>query len=505
MRRVRSNRGELLDGIDRGGYARAIEALETTAERLTDVDDALLRAEIALYLDDFEAAGSFLERFPGVDLWLDAEGETGARARRARLLMVEMACFTGELTEAERLVRPLVEAAHRAADAQSELRGLYDSARIARHRAHWTLAIDRLDLALALALEIKNRFYEGRVSYTLGYCWYHLNRLDLAVPHLQRALDALAETENLRFRATVETFYGGVLCDEGKLDTALELLSAAERTGAELGVIGDMVMARVNGARTRLALGQYAEVERALGELLGWERTPGATPIELLTLRLLAITHCVRGQAGEALRSAQEALRLGEVAGNAADVLEARLLVARAESLGGAPGASARLGALVAEVDTDGTPYLQAEARIYYARAMLTTDPIAANTLCEVVRAMPVTASYFWLQRELGFVERDIGSLAVRITPEGHLLMDPQGGWPNLRAAREATERYWFERALTATNGNVSAAARLLGLTRNEAHTLYRMLVKGEPARPTRKKGSDAAAKRPRRRPQPRG
>jgi tetratricopeptide (TPR) repeat protein len=498
-------RGDLLKGIDRGRYAEALAHVDAEPELADSADEVLLRAEIALYRDRFAEAAELLERLRGADLWLDDAGEAGARARRARLLMVEAACFTGDLAEAERLVRPVVDAALRAGDAQSELRALYDMARIARHRADWALAIDRLDRALELARRTGNACYEGRVSYTLGYCWYNLNRFDLAVPYLQSALGLLAATENLRFRATVEIFYGCLLADRGDLDAALELLDHAETTVGGLGVMSDMVLARMNAARTRLALGQYEEVERSLTELLGWEREPGSTPIELMTLRLLAITQCVRGRVGEARRSADEALRLAEINGNAADRLEARLLVARARSLAGEAEALAQLESLVAEVDESGTPYLQAEARIYLARALLAANPTGARSVCDVVRAMPVVGEYYWLRRELELVEGDLRYMPVRLTPDGQLIMDSRLGWPDLKAAREATERYWLERALAETNGNVSAASRLLGLTRNEGHYLYHLVLRGEPARPSRSKNPDALAKGARRRPRTKG
>ena len=78
-------------------------------------------------------------------------------------------------------------------------------------------------------------------------------------------------------------------------------------------------------------------------------------------------------------------------------------------------------------------------------------------------------------------------------------------GTPDLKAARETTERYWFERALAKTGGNVMAASRLLGLTRNEGHYLYHLAVKGVPARPSRAKNPDAPANAARRRPRTRG
>jgi tetratricopeptide (TPR) repeat protein len=495
---------ELLDGVDRGRYGEALAFVDTEPEVPASIDDLLLRAEIALYRDRFDEASAFLARLDGADLWLDDEGVTGRRARRARLLMVELACFTEDQHNAERLLRPVVEASLQSGDPQSRVRALYDAARVARHRANWTLAIDRLERALDLAREIGNRCYEGRVSYTLGYCWYYLNRLDLAEPCLQSALTLLTETENLRFRAAVDIFYGCLLCDRGDLKAALELLQRAERTVADLGVVSDMLTARMNAARTKLALGRYEEAERDLTVLLESEREPGTMGIEQMTLRLLAITQCVRGRAGEARRSADEALRLAEIGGNDVDRLEARLLVARARSLAGEPEAVGELQALVAETDTQDSPYLQAEARIYLARALLAVDATEAKALCDAARAMPVIERFYWLQREIEVVERDLRYAPVRVTPEGQFVMDYRLGWPDLKSAREAAERYWFEHALAETDGNITAAGRLLGLTKNEALYLFHLVVRGEPPRPSRSKNPDATAKEGRRRPKAR-
>jgi hypothetical protein len=106
---------------------------------------------------------------------------------------------------------------------------------------------------------------------------------------------------------------------------------------------------------------------------------------------------------------------------------------------------------------------------------------------------MPVLRSYYWLRHELGLVERDLGKLPVRISEEGALVMDARYGWPDFKKARETAERYWLERALEETGGNASAAARLLGLTRNEMHHLYHLVIVGDLPRPSRAKDTDAA------------
>ena len=491
---------ELLEGIDRGDWQKAFDYVNSAPATPTGVFDTLIRIEMAIYLDDHDTVQNLLSGLSGSDLWLDDSGDSGRIARRLRLLMVEDACFIGNLDEADRLVRPLVESARFVEDRQSELRAYYDMARIARHRANWMLAIERLEQARELAREIGNICYEGRIAYTLGYCWYSQNRLDRAEPLLQSALDLLRRSENLRYRATVETFYGCILCDQGELKAALDLLQFAEETVARLNIIGDMIMARMNTARTLLSLGRFEEAERLLMEILIWERRPEHTPMELITLRLLAISQCVRGRATDALRSAIEAQQLASIKGNDLDRFEARLLVSRSKALLNDPVAANELEALVVEADSDGTPYQQAEARIYLAQALLSSDPTRANALLKDVRTRQVVSDFYWLQCEIELLNGVSSHVPVRVDDEDRLVMDARSGWADLKSAREATELYWFKRALDETDGNISAASRLLGLTRNEGYYLHRLVIVGEPARPSRRKGSGAPAQPERRR-----
>jgi hypothetical protein len=257
--------------------------------------------------------------------------------------------------------------------------------------------------------------------------------------------------------------------------------------------MSDMILARSNVARMILVSGRYAEAERNLKDLLAWLREIADAGAELNTLRLLVIAQCVGGRTEEAKRSAEEALRLAEMFGNDRDRLDGRILLERARSLAHEEGAAANLERLVAETDSLTDPYLQAESRIYLARALMTSDPMRARTVAEAVREMPALKSYYWLRHELGLVEHDLGKLPVFINEGGALVMDSRFGWPDFKKARETTERYWLERALEYTNGNASAAARLLGLTRNEMHHLYHLVIVGDLPRPSRAKNPDAA------------
>jgi tetratricopeptide (TPR) repeat protein len=482
----------VLATLDQGGYSEAI-AFVNEHPATHDPDDALLRAEVAHYLEQHEEMRAHLALLPDPEIWMDDDGDEGERARRKWLIEAERAMFDGELATAERISRLILSVTPRIGDTQSELRALYNLGRIARYRAEYEVGIERLEKALLLAQASGNVCYEGRVSNNLGYCWYYLSDLDRAVSYLRASIELLTRSENLRFRATSETFFGVMLMDLGQLDEALEMCEHAEQTAASLGIMADMVISRANTARTLLAMGKYAETESSLADLLTWVRETGNVELELNALRLLTIAQCVGGRLEEARRSAGETLRLAEIAGTDSDRLDGRLLVERTRSLAQETDAAANLELLVAETDRLNDPYLQAESRIYLSRALMTADPIRARAITESIRGLAVLKSYYWLRHELGLVERDLGKLPVFVNDTGALVMDSRFGWPDFKKARETAERYWLERALEHTNGNASAAARLLGLTRNEMHHLYHLVIVGDLPRPSRAKDPDAA------------
>jgi tetratricopeptide (TPR) repeat protein len=216
----------VLTGIDQGAYAEAIKFVNDRPAT-DDPDDVLLRAEVAHYLEQHDEMRAYLARLPDPEIWMDDDAEEGERARRKWLVEAERAMFDGDLSTAERISRLILSVTPRIGDTQSELRALYNLGRVARYRGEYTVAIERLEKALLLAQATGNVCYEGRVSNGLGFCWYNLSEMDRAVEYLRSAIELLRRSENLRFRATVEHFYGSVLADLGRIDEGLEVCSAS--------------------------------------------------------------------------------------------------------------------------------------------------------------------------------------------------------------------------------------------------------------------------------------
>ncbi len=94
----------------------------------------------------------------------------------------------------------------------------------------------------------------------------------------------------------------------------------------------------------------------------------------------------------------------------------------------------------------------------------------------------------------------DYSSEVIRIH-KGRLIIDATSKVPNIKEAREATERYVFGTALKMSGGNISAASRLTGLTKNEGHYLNKLLLGHPGRRPRAKKAESTKTKPPRKRP----
>ena len=103
------------------------------------------------------------------------------------------------------------------------------------------------------------------------------------------------------------------------------------------------------------------------------------------------------------------------------------------------------------------------------------------------------------LTTELEGVEDLLARAPIRVDERDRLIVDTSLSWPTIKAAREATERFIYDRAMAATGGNASAAGRLIGESRYQMHHLGRIL-RGEAPRPSRSKDPEAKLRKPVRR-----
>lgn len=486
--------------LDRGSYRDALERFEGGNAPDAGELAALWSAEILLYLDRLHEARSLAAPLAAaLAPHLDEPGPLGECARRRHLVAAEVAYFQGDYGEARSLANAVLAASDRGDDPQHAMRATYDLGRILRREAEYAESLETLLIATHMAQRIDNEFYEGVIAYNRAVCCFELGDSERVAEYTTRARELLSRAEGLRYYGMSENLYGRLLTEMGEFESGIASFDAAERIAGSLRVVSDLLSVANNAALALLSRKRYDEAERRLTQLVDWERSEGHTIAEFYTLCLLSVAQCAQGKFREAHLSARAALTLAELSGDEEDRFEARLLAVRAQALTGDEEALEQLRELAGDADARANDYHQMMAGTFLAHALIAESPIEATAICREVRDMSSLASGHWLTAELERIEYLLAHAPIKVDEEGRLVIDTRASWPTIRAAREATERYIYERAIAATNGNASAAGRLIGESRYQMHHLGRIL-QGQAPRPSRSKAPDAALKKPKRR-----
>ena len=336
-----------------------------------------------------------------------------------------------------------------------------------------------------------NRFYQGLIGYNVGVCLYEISDSSAAAV-LEEALALLVATEDLRHRAVCETGFGRVLVDRGEFERAVGLLDHAQTTLAGLGVEAEVLDAANAAARAFLSAGKPEAAAARLEPLLNVEGAPLDPRSRLVSLGLLTLARCEARQYVAASESGRQALRIAEAAGDASDVLDARIVLARAESLRGVPAAVQELRELAEEADASWTGPRRVRVMIFLAEAARADSPLEAYELLDRVLAMPREWAVGETAGILARLRADLESGPIRRGPGGEIVIDTERAtYPRLQTALDLVERRLVERALEKTGGNASAAARLLGESRYRMFSLQRYL-QGKTPRPSRGKSHES-------------
>jgi tetratricopeptide (TPR) repeat protein len=336
------------------------------------------------------------------------------------------------------------------------------------------------------------------VKYYEGTTLMHTGRIEDARVSLEQALSILRASEKLRYAGMTCGVLGSTLCDLDRADEGVAMLEEAERIAADLGIARDMMPVANNIARAMLVLGRPAEAERRLVDLIGWERITGDSVSELQALQSLAVAQIEQRKLADARVTASEVVRLAEALGSTGHVLDGRMLLARVHSRSKDPKSEAELRELVVRCDEVGDDFQKLEIRAYLAEELVASSTIEAKALLDEIDRSPLKGTLAWLRPILDRISRDLERVPIRSDGDT-LVIDTRLGFPSLRDARESVERFLFDRSMRETNGNASAAGRLIGASPFQMHCLGRAL-QGLPTRPGRNPDPDAppARRRPR-------
>lgn len=486
---------DALMALDDGRYAEAIVTYEVEGTPVRGVLGHLWRAEVALYLDRLDAAEEDAEAVAAeVDEFLPDAGSWGVVARRRLLISAEIAHFRGDLGRARELASKAARLALLVDDIGCQIRAFTDLGRISRNRGEYAAALAHLASVSDMAREHGTPFARGLIKYYEGTALMHVGRIEDACTSLDAALALLQESENLRFTGMTLGVLGSSLCDLDRSTEGVAMLEKAEKIAADLGIARDMMPVSNNLARALLVLGKCDEAERRLRDLIAWERATGDANTEVMALKLLAVCLIEQRKLDEARRTAEEMARLAEAQNATAWVLDSRVLIARITARQRNPEGVATLRQLLPEVDEAGNAFQQVEVRVYLAEALVETSTIEAKAILAEVESSPVFTTLGWLRPIYERVARDLERVPVRVDGQT-LVIDCRLGFPSLRDAREAVERFLYDRSMEQSGGNASAAGRLIGASPFQMHCLGRAL-QGLPTRPGRNPNPDAPVSR---------
>jgi tetratricopeptide (TPR) repeat protein len=491
----------LLGAVDRGDFTAAIDY--ANANPATEaLDDILLRAEVALYLDHLDEAEEHLSSFPTDSRQpIDDPSEIGGAARRALLVEAGIQYARGRFDTTLELASRAREAARAADDGVLELRSAYDQGRAARRLGRDEEAAVHLAHALSLADALGNEFYAGLIAFNRAQVANdQAVSPEITLDLTMRAISLLERSERLRFHALCQNFYGGLLADLGRIEEALALCAAAEATASRLGLLEDTLRAANNRARALLSLKRYDEAISSLTKLVDWERVTGNGFTEYNALSLLSIAHFAVGRYEESRKCAESALQVARIALVERDVFDAELLLHRAlaRSATDRKAEIATMRSLRERAEQTGTDIQRLAAAVFLSQLVVEDNPYEARQLCLAARKLPIFTASGWLKIELERVEHDLDNAVVTIDAAGRFVIDLSKGWPNRRKVMDIVDEFLFRHSVGACGGNLSAAGRLIGET---PFTMFAMkrAVQGQLVRPSRAKvqpGGKKTAKR---------
>lgn len=446
----------------------------------------LLYADLALYRGWGEDAYAVIVDLAGSTAAQCGEGsEAGRLARRAAVLAAAALRTMRQLAEARAQATLALNGASATDDRVVSVRALLELGYLDRVEGDTVRGLERFIAAADVCETLDNPFLSGLVALARAEILVTLGEDAAAEIRYSEAIEHLGATERLFYWAAALTGYGTLQCRHGLYSEAVGSLEKAETAlNASRSGLDQRPLARAF-ADALVHLGRGAESISRLYRLVELERVARDRQGEVNALLMLARAQIVGGELAAASRAARDAVDVASTIGAWDQLAEARLLAARADAINGESGASDALRALALEFEQSGNDVRAAEAKIYLAEVLVFESPVEATDLIAAAHTLPAVVADSALGDLVGQIEEKRDRAPIRISHDGVFVVDTRAQWPELKKAREALERFMIVRALKDTNGNAAAAGRLIGETRYQMHYLKRIFEQGE-GRPSR-------------------
>jgi tetratricopeptide (TPR) repeat protein len=219
-----------------------------------------------------------------LDLLDDTAGEAIAlRLRRANTLIV-----LGQAQKGLDLLRPIVEEARSAGRLDLTCEALMYLAQVDHRQGRVTEAVERLDEALKLAIQVADRRLQIRSAFALASARGDIGEVDLALEELRGAISIAEEIEDRPLRTVGHLRVGFLLFSKGDLAGAEEQLERCTGLAAELGSHRDEARAAFLLALIKYYRGELDEAERLGVQARAWLERTGETFFQIQNLIALA-------------------------------------------------------------------------------------------------------------------------------------------------------------------------------------------------------------------------
>jgi tetratricopeptide (TPR) repeat protein len=454
----------LSDLIDSGQFQRAEKLLK--AEQPSGPLGVIHQAEVHTYFNRLEDAGQLLE---GMEL-RDLNIEEAARFALAR---GEWFYWRYEYDPAQEHFQ-MAEHTYRLIDDEFGLaKALYNVGRLKRREADFEGAQKLLHQALVLMKDHqgeKKDYLKALIEFNLGVCTHQTGQLDAAADLYSSAMVTLNKLEHGKYYGVALTSYGTLLIRNGKYEESLSVLNEAIRIFQELPA-GDSLSAALNNlALAFIRLGQFEAAERTMQEAGILYQQLGNIAGNSGFLETYAELYLESRALHKAEKYATQATEQADLSQNEFVKAEALITRGRIEIKRNDFYAAAKL--LQDAVDISQkvkSKMLETAALLYLAECELPTAPVKAQQRLTQVRDMLEEYHDARIKQEFERISQRAKGERLKITPDNRLIID--GNFlPNWYAAKEAMETFLLKNALRQSEGNLTKAGKILGITKVHVH-----------------------------------
>jgi tetratricopeptide (TPR) repeat protein len=448
------------DLIDCGQFQRAEDHLR--AQRHAGLLGLIHRAEIHTYFDRLEEAGELLRQ-------IQPESLTIAEAARYTLALGEWHYWRFEYEPAEKQFQRALHVYGIIDNEFGQAKALYYLGRIKRRQAEFEAAQQFFNQAFELVKDHKGQkkdLLQALINFNLGVCAVHLGQLDTAADFYSLAMVPLNKLEHGKHYGLTLNSYSTLLMRKGKYEESLSVLKEAISIFQRSPVSADLGAAMNNMALTLIRMGRFDEAGNLLQESL--ELCQRAGDIAGLSVALETLAQlCLESQdLRQAEKYATEAIEQADLSHNDFVKAEALIALGRVELKRSDFYAAAKpLKEALTLGEKLGNKMLQAEIMLYLAECEFPIRPVVAQERLTLAREILEDHPHVWFSQEIERISSRAKGERIRITPDNWLLINGNL-LPNWYAAKEAVETFLVKNALRQSEGNMSKAGEIIGISK---------------------------------------